>query len=157
MGLYFYPRVVPVPPDHTLPQKLEEIPDRFSKQKPLKDWVVEGPFLDAEAEVYYFMVRCPSLQICEQIDISEDDFVLSPKEVENWVSKVIQTVMGAELSMGVTQRLLGKSNEEVKATGSDELVTVEDYSRGTGNVHRRPLSREDGGVVPEKTGGLIIP
>lgn len=157
MGLHFYPRIVSVSPDHPFPQKLEGIPERFSRQKPLKDWVIEGPFPDEEAEVLYFMVKCPSLSIVEQVDISEDDFYLGTKEIENWISRVIQVVMRGELGMGVAQRLLGKSNEEVKESGSDELVTVEDYSRGTGNVRRRSIARDDGDDVPGKSGGLIVP
>jgi hypothetical protein len=157
MGLHFYPRLVDVSPDHPLPEKLEEFPERFALQKPLKDWVVEGPFRDEDAAVYYFMVRCPSLSIREQVDISEDDFFLSPKAVENWISKVVQTVMHGELGGGVMQRLMGKSNEEVKESGSDEMVTVEDYSRGTGSVHRRSLSRESDDDSPENKGGLILP
>lgn len=157
MGLHFYPRIVSTSPDHPLPKKLEEFPDRFAKQKPIKDWIVEGPFPDAEAEIYYFMVRCPALNIREQVDISEDDFLLSPQAVEGWISRVVTTVMQAELGTGVAQRLLGKSNEEVKETGTDEIVTVDDYSRGTGDVHRRSLSRDGGGDVPEDKGGLILP
>ena len=157
MGLHFYPRIIDVSPDHPLPGKLEEFPERFALQKPLKDWVVEGPFHDEEECVYYFMVRCSSLNIREQVNITEEDFFLSQKAVENWISKVVQTVMHGELGGGVMQRLMWKSNEEVKESGSDELVTVEDYSRGTGSVRRRPLSRESDDDSPEKKGGLILP
>ena len=157
MGLHFYPRILPVCPDHPLQEKVDGIPDRFARQKPLKDWVIEGPFPDEEEEVMYFMVKCPSLSLCEQVDISEDDVYLSETAVENWVSRVVQVVMHGELGMGVAQRLLGKSNEEVNEVGSDELVTVEDYSRGTGNVRRRSIARDCGDDVPGKSGGLIIP
>lgn len=158
MGLKFYPREITVPLDHPIQEKLEQIPDRFARQKPLKDWVIEGPFPDEDAEVYYFMVRCPALGIREQVDIPEDDLFFSPGRVEGWISRTIARVMEGELGMGVAQRLMGKSNEEVKQkTGDDDIYVVEDYSRGTGSVHHRPLSREDDGDAPEKKGGLILP
>jgi len=149
--------MVAVPHDHTIQEKLDKIPDRFACQKPLKDWTIEGPFHDEEAEVYYFMLKCPSLNILHQVDIPETDFFLSPGAVEGWVSRMIAKVMEAELGMGVAQRLMGKSNAEVKESGTDEIITVEDYSRGTGSVHRRQLSRDDDGVASGNKGGLILP
>jgi hypothetical protein len=150
--------MVAVSPDHPLKEKLEQMPERFARQKPLKDWVIEGPFHDEEEELYYFMVRCPSLNIRHQVDISETDLFLSMPSVEGWISRTIASVMAGEMGMSVAQRLMGKSNEEAKEkTGNDEIVTVDDYSRGTGSVHRRQLSREGGDDAPEKTGGLIIP
>lgn len=158
MGLQFYPRHLAVAPDHTIQEKLEQIPERFSRQKPLKDWVIEGPYHDEGAEVYYFMVRCPSDKIAQQIDISETDFLFSTGAVEGWVSRTISCVMETEMSTAVAQRLLGKSNEEVhQPTENEEIVVVEDYSQGTGSVHRRPLSRDDEGDTPEGKGGLILP
>lgn len=158
MGLQFYPRLVAAAPDHPIHEKLQKIPERFITQKPRKDWVIEGPFFDEEDELYYFVVKCPAEKIMQQIDISESDFFLSPPSVEGWISRTIACVMEAELGTAVAQRLMGKSNEEVAGNvGNDEVVMVEDYSRGTGSVHRGRLSRDGDGDTPENKGGLILP
>ena len=64
------------------------------------------------------------------------------------------------MSVSVAQRLMGRSEEEVNSPEemADDILVVEDFSRGKGRVLRRRASLAGEEARPEqKTGGLILP
>jgi hypothetical protein len=143
MGLIFYPKSMPLPEDHCLHKLLKDLPDRFSKQKLVKDWIIEGPFKDEEAEEYYFFLIGRTSGTREQFS--------------GMISKMIARCSEVELGLGVAGRLMGKSSKEVLASESEDIYIVEDFSKGKGRVEHRRKSLTDGDARPDgKTGGLII-
>lgn len=160
MGLIFYPKEVCLPSDHFIHRLLEELPERFSKQKLTKEWIIEGPFLDSSAEEYCFFVINRRTGARESFTVKETDFIFNESAVNNCISRMIACCMEGEMSVSVVQRLMGKSEEEVNTPEkmADDILVVEDFSRGKGRVfrHRKTLDGEE--ACPEqKKGGLILP
>jgi hypothetical protein len=157
MGLIFYPKSMPLPEDHCLHKLLKDLPDRFSKQKLVKDWIIEGPFKDEEAEEYYFFLIGRTSGTREQFSLKETAFLFNENAVSGMISKMIARCSEVELGLGVAGRLMGKSSKEVLASESEDIYIVEDFSKGKGRVEHRRKSLTDGDARPDgKTGGLII-
>jgi hypothetical protein len=158
VGLVFYPRNANLPTDHCIHKYLEELPDRFAKQKLLKEWVIEGPYYDEGDSEYYFFLIGKSFNTREKFPISESDMLFKPSAVNNVISRLVSRCSEIELTSGVAQRLMGKKEEEIEAKEGDDICIVEDFTRGKGRVFRRPNSLEEGEALPaEKKGGLILP
>jgi hypothetical protein len=137
---------------------MEKLPDRFAKQKLLKDWVIEGPFHDSSDDTYCFFLISKKTGSREQFSISETDLLFKEPAVNNLISKMISRCMEVELGTSVAQRLMGSSQEEIEKPEGDDICVVEDFSRGKGRVYHRRRSLDEGDARPaEKGGGLILP
>jgi len=157
MGLRFYPKQTTLPTDHPLADKLVGLPDRFSKQKFNKDWVIEGPFLNSDDGDFSFVLSCGKPVITEVFTVSESSMIFdAERSSERVVSSIIAKCMEIEFSGATADRLMGKKLEE-DMNKEDDIYVVGDYSRGTGEVEHRRVSRTDDANSPEKTGGLILP
>lgn len=157
MGLKFYPQQIPLPEDHCIHKHLQDLPDRFIKQKLLKNWTIEGPFHDEDGAEYCFFLIDEALGSREKAVISESDLLFDEKAVNRWISKLIARCSEIELSSGIAQRLMGKKAEEVNASEGGDIIVVEDFVRGKGRVIRRSPPLENGEALPEKSGSLILP
>ena len=157
MGLKFFPKILPLPSDHPIYAHMDRIPDRFEKQKILKDWIIEGPFHDDDRHYYYFMLTSQSMGTHEEFKLDEGSFLFNEKAVDGMISKLIARCMEVELQMGTAQRLLGASQEEVNRAESSDTYVIQDFSRGTGEATHRRTSCNDADASRENKGGLILP
>ena len=93
MGLIFYPKEVCLPSDHFIHRLLEELPDRFAKQKLTKEWIIEGPFLDSSDEEYYFFIINRRTGAREKFSVKETDLIFNESAVNNCISRMIAACM----------------------------------------------------------------
>jgi hypothetical protein len=158
VGLTFYPKDIGLAPDHCLHTHIEKLPERFAKQKLLKDWIIEGPFQDFSDDTFCFFLINKSSGSREQFSISESDMLFKPAAVDGLISKLICRCMEVELGTSVAKRLMGSSQEEIEKPEGETICVVEDFSRGKGRVYHHRRSLGEGDALPEKkNGGLILP
>jgi len=124
MSLVFNVKKVPFDKGHFVHGLLKEILKRFEKLKTRKRWILEGPFHDEENSLYYFVLTSESGTV-QSFEIEEAKFIFSKEDTEELVSSVCQAVLATEMSLSVTDRLQGASEEDIAKADENPNVVVE--------------------------------